>query len=407
MAALVGAAYLAYRRYHALEGVDPRSPRGVGGDFWFFLDGARQLSRGHTLYDLARVPKGFYGYVYTPLIALVLLPFSHAGNAHIFHVWTALSIAALVAFGALVLVSAPRLSSWRLPLLFGITALSALEFVPTKVEFSQGQVDAFILVLFALAVLASERGFTAVSGALTGLGGLVKTWPAAGGLAFAQRGYVRRTRAVVAFVATLVIGPLLAFALGGGSELAGFFRTTFDSRSQHLVSHSVWGTPLLLFLNSGLAKPLFASFVVRDFATVVLVLWVIALLVLVLSRAGSPVLCFWHVVGCVVLLVPVSHSEYTMYLLPLLWIWWARWLTEARSSGVAFVVAGALALWWLVLFHVTWSPTANGSPTASSLRISVMFFANLAAVTVSVWGDRLWARSPAYVGLATGAVTGT
>lgn len=390
--AVGGTAYLAYRRYSELNGVTPTGPRGAGGDFWFYLHGARQIVAGHDLYSSAGVPTGFYGYVYTPLIAVVLLPFAHAAIVHVWHVWTAASIIALVVSGGLVtVVEAPHLKSWRRPVLFGFTALTVLQFVTTKVELSQGQTDGFVLAALAFAVLLSEHGWSATSGVFIGVAGLIKTWPAAAVLVVLRRGCGGRRRTVCGWAITVVLGPLLAVVIGGASGLAGFFTTTFDTRSQHLISHSAWGTPLLLFSHSGLAHPVLVSAPLRDLTTLALVVWGIALLVLSLRWNDSSVLCFWHVVGCVVLLLPVSHGFYTLYFLPILWIWAARWLTTPRIGNPSLVVAVMLGLWWLVLFHTNWSPVASGSPTESSVRVSVVFFANLGAVSVSVLGDHLLA----------------
>jgi hypothetical protein len=385
--ALGAAAYLAYHRYNELAGVIPTGANGAGGDFWLFLHGARQIASGHSLYGSAGVPKNSYGYVYSPLVALVLLPFSHAATVHVWHVWTALSIAALILFAGLVtLAEVPGPFSWRRPLLFGFSVVTVLEFVVTKVELSQGQTDAFVLVVLAVAVLMLER--RVALGVLIGIGGLIKTWPAAAALVVFRHGVGGRLRVLVGLVPTLLVALVLAGAIGGTSGLEVFLRETFDSRSQNLISHSVWGTPLLLFSDSRLAHPVLVSTPLRDIVTVVLLIWVVTLLVISLRWNASPVLCFWNVVACVVLLVPVSHSYYTLYLLPILWIWAGRWLAAPRSGGTVLVVAGLLMLWWLVLFHINWSPIANGSPTESSLRVSVIFFANLAAVTVSVVGDR-------------------
>lgn len=390
LVAFAGTGYLAFRRYHALTDVVPTGPSGAGGDFWLFVNGARHIAAGRSLYDPAAIPKGYDGYVYTPLIAIVLLPFAHAATVLVWHAWTALSIAALVLFcGLVTLVEARPLSSWKRPVLFGVTVVSALQFVATKIELSQGQVDVYVLVLFAGMVLVSERGWAATSGTLVGVAGLIKTWPAAAALAMFRRGITRRRRALAALVFTLALGPLLAAAVGGASEVTAFFTTTFASRSQHLISHSVWGTPLLLFSRSGLAHPVLVSAPLRDVATAALAAWTIGLLVLTVHWSDSSVLGFWNVVGCVVLLLPVSHSAYTLFFLPLLWIWVARWLAVSRFRGLLSVVTGLLVLWWAVLFHTDWSPIATGSPTESSLRISVIFFANLAAVTVSVFGDHL------------------
>jgi hypothetical protein len=392
--ALVGAGFLAYRRYHALEGVVPTSGLGGGGDFWSFLHASRQIAAGHGPYHYAED-----GYLYTPLIAIALLPFSQLSTTPVWHAWTAVSITALVLFAGLVtLVDTPGVRAWRRPVLFGFAALTVLEFAQTRSELSNGQADAFVAVALAGSVVLAERGWAASSGALIGVGGLLKTWPAAVALVMLRRGYARRRRAFFGLVITLILGPVLAAAVGGASGFADFFRLTFDARSQNLISFSVWTMPRVLFSHTGLAHPLLVSAPVRDLATLVLAAWVVSLLVLTLHWNDSAVLSFWNVVGCVVLLLPVSHDFYTLYFLPILWIWASRWLANARLAGPTALAAGLLVLWWLVLFHKNW---AAGSATVSSLRFSIIFFANLAAVTVSVLCDHVVGTGVVAIGSAS------
>jgi hypothetical protein len=380
-----------YRRYHVLENLTPTSRYSkTGEDFWDFLHAARQIAAGHSPYNFALIHQGS-GYVYSPLVALALLPFHAAATVQVWHAWTVCSIFALVLFGALVtMVEAPSLSAWRRPLLFGFTALTILPFGPTVLDLSLGQTDGFVLVLLAAAVLVSERGWAAATGVHIGLGAVIKTWPGGVALTLLRHNYVGRGRAVAGFVITLLLGPLLALALGGGSEFVDFLRITFDARLQQQVSYSVWGAPRLLFSSSGLAHPVIVSAPLRDIATLVLALWVLGLLVIILRRGKSPVISFWNVVACVVLLLPVSHLDYALYLLPILWIWAARTLAAPRLLTRTFIVAGLLLLWWLVLFRTYW----DGLPTLSSWHPALPFFANLAAVTISVIGDQfVWAHS--------------
>jgi hypothetical protein len=100
--------------------------------------------------------------------------------------------------------------------------------------------------------------------------------------------------------------------------------------------------------------------------------------------------------ACVVLLLPVSHSDYTLFLLPILWIWVARWLERPGLEGLVVVVTACLVAWW-VISRKDWY---YGSNAESALRISVVFFANLAAVSVSVFGDHLQ-RLMSSAGLST------
>ena len=153
-----GAAILAYWRYKQLDPVVPAGPAGNGGDFWTYLHGARQISAGRGLYSGAEIAQG-YGYVYSPLLAVALIPFAAAATVRVWHAYTAVAIACLVLFAALVTATcAPYLRSWRQPVMFGFTAFTVLLFLPTEVELLNGQSDAFVLVFLAAAVLASESG---------------------------------------------------------------------------------------------------------------------------------------------------------------------------------------------------------------------------------------------------------
>lgn len=382
--AIAGALVFAYRRYRLLEGATPTGSLGIGGDFYQFLNAARLIAAGHSPYGLATIQQGF-GYVYTPLVALVLLPFCHAAVANVWHVWTAASLVSLIIFCALITTGeARRLQAWQRPLFFGFTLFTAFEFAPTTFELTNGQVDVFVLVAFAAAILAAETGWTATSGALIGASALIKTWPGGAALVMLRRGYTERRRTLTALMAALLIAPILALAIGGRSGLVDLIRVTFNSHSQGLPSLSVWGEPRLLFSSSGLARPVFVSSPVQDIATLVFVMWVLGLLFLTLRWSDSPALSFWNVVGCVVLLLPVSHLTYTFYLLPILWIWVARLITTTRPRGLALVIPGLAIFWWIISFRLN---AVASTPTTSSLLFAEPFFANLGVTTASILGD--------------------
>ncbi len=167
-------------------------------------------------------------------------------------------------------------------------------FTPGTGRHHYGNTDAFVLVLLAVTVLGSERGWAGISGVLIGVGGLIKTWPAAAGLATFRHGYTGRRRALTGLVLTLLLGPVLGLAVGGASGFVDFLKVTFAARAQPILSYSVWSTPFLLFSHSGIVRPVFVSPVLRDIATLVLAAWVIGLLVLTLSWSDSSVLGFWN-----------------------------------------------------------------------------------------------------------------
>ena len=386
LVAVVGTAHLMLIQYRALEGATPISASGAtGGDFFGFLHAARQIASGHSPYDLALIHEG-YGYVYSPLVAVLLLPFRNFPTESVWHLWTALSVVALVVFGALVtMAEAHRMTDWRRPVLFGFTMIATFHFGPVVSDLSNGQTDALVLVAFALAVLSSERGWRTASGALIGVGAVIKTWPAVAVLNLLRRGYVDRRKAAIGFAAALCVAPILALAIGGWSTLRDFLKITFDALAQRQVSFSVWGVPKLLFTSSGLSRPIVVSGLLRDVATLVLLVWVIALIVMTLRWADSSVLGFWNVVACVTFLLPISHFDYSMYLLPLLWIWAARVLAVPRLFSREMAIGVFLGLWWLLMFRTYW----EGVTTLSSLQTSRPFFFDICAVTISVLGDHL------------------
>ena len=356
----------------------------VGNDFKIFLHSARLVAAGHSPYDA----RGLF--VYPPMLAVLLAPFSHAATVDLWYAWTILELVALVVgVAAFVAAVAPGLPSWIPPLLFAFCAFTATHFWPLTVGMYLGQADAFVFAALMVSMLAASRRMPASRGGFVGVAGLLKAWPAAVGLAIFQRGAERWRRAAIAFVITIAFAPILTLVLGGWSGFTSFVDAVLGAGTgQHLVNHSVWGAPQLLFSDSGLARPVVVSLPLQVLVTGVLLVWVVALLVVALRTAGDAVMCTANVTFCIVLLLPTSHLAYALYCIPVLWIWTARslrgWGLERRFMPRDVVITGGLLLWWLVLTE-TW-PDVGSSADISSLRYCVVFAANLVACTVSVIG---------------------
>jgi hypothetical protein len=373
--ALLVAAALVHQRYRqAVSG-------GVGADFLIYLHAARLVAAGHSPYQ------GGGEFVYPPTLALLLMPLVHLPPIRVFRAWTLLELLALVVgVAAFVAIEAPKLERWLQPVLFVVCAVTALHFWPFTVGLYLGQADAFVFAALMLSVWSASRDRPAARGALIGVAGLLKVWPAAVIVSLWQRGAGSRPRAAAAFVVTVLVAPLLALVLGRVSGLSGFVRTVVSARTQHLVSDSVWGAPSLLFSHSGLARPVVVSVPLQVVSTAMLLVWVVALLVISLRAPGDQVMCTWNVTLCVVLLLPVSHLAYTLYGLPVLWLWVAYLLESRRLNWRQFIVPAILSLWWIVQTRA-W-PGPGSSPAIGSLRYCVVFAANLAACTASVLGAR-------------------
>lgn len=379
-AAIAVTILLAHRRYNV--------GNVIGADFKIWLQTARDVAARRNPWRPS--PLGLF--LYPPTIPLLLAPFAHAAElVRLWHVWTGLEIAAFVAgVVAFVCNVAPRLRTWQLPLVFGFCSVTVLHFWPVTLALYYGQSDAFAFAVLLWAGFASSRARATGFGILIGVAGLLKGWPVVLAAVLWQRGLEDRRRAVKAFVVTILLAPIMIIAVGGVSGVTGFFRNNADARNQHLASASVWGTPKLLFSRTGFASPLFVSPGVRLVVTAMFLAWVVGLLVSALRTPGDPSMCMWNIMLCVVLLLPISHLWYTLYALPLLWIWGCRVLERApRWDYREIAVVAVLLAWWIVQYKRRTNQDLGPDLTMlSSARYCVVFGANLIACTVSVIGAR-------------------
>ena len=352
-------------------------------DLSIFVRAARYVADGRSPY-LVSTPSP--GYVYTPILAILLAPLSHLSSLTVLRVWTVVSLASIaVGAGCITKIESEGLRSWQRPLIFALCAVSAYVLWPVTVGLVFGQADLLVLALLCVAALARRRGMARGHGVLVGVAGLMKVWPVLGLVCLFGRGVKDRKRTLVPLAGVSLLAPLSALAFGGVSGLTSMVRRVFDARSQHLISYSVWGIPKLWYSLNAHGDFLDNSVVLQVAVTALLAAFVAWLLYLTLRRLppGSP-LAFWNCFGCVILLLPVSHIYYTVYFLPLLWHWASRAVRSGFREPVTLVVLGVLLIWWLTLLRA-W-PSDGASPWSSSLDISVVFLVNLMACSASVLG---------------------
>jgi hypothetical protein len=106
-------------------------------------------------------------------------------------------------------------------------------------------------------------------------------------------------------------------------------------------------------------------------------------------------MCTWNVTFCIVLLLPISHLAYTLYCLPVLWLWTSRILERRHLTWQQFLVPGVLIVWWLVQTKA-W-PDSGSSSSISAAKYCVVFGANLVACSASVIGARISDQLGRYV----------
>jgi hypothetical protein len=363
---------------------------GVAGvDFDYFFRAAQNLSAGRSPYS------NLHEYVYPPTIALILEPFIHVTPHEVWRVWVAVIVAAPVAgVAAFVASRASRLPAWLWPILFAFCSSTLLfgHFWPMSRELYLGQIDTMTFPFVMFSVLFATRGASGLRGVALGLAAVLKGWPAAIGISVFQRGERGRWRTIVALVATALIAPLMALAIAGWSGLSGFIKNAFDAREQaSLINDSVWAVPQLLFSRSGLAHPVEVSILLRYGLSALLACWVIGLAIVVLRTRGDPALCTFNVIFCMLMLLPVAHRQYAVFVLPLLWFWAVDLIGPGHIDPRRVAVLAVIAGWWVVQCF-SW-PYTYSSPTISAARYSVPFIADLLACTASVLGGVLLARA--------------
>lgn len=359
-----------------------------------FLGAARAIRAGTSPYDVV-------GYVYSPFVALILVPLADVPWART--AWTvALLVAALLACFAVATAAVrpdppdrgtpgARLSLHR-PAVFAFAAATLMLSWTFSLELWMGQVDVLVLLAVALAMLATARQRRGASGLALGVAALVKTWPAGLGLWLLRRPLRPRRREWVGVLVAAALALALALAVGGPQGVVDMVAAPIRMSSQPLVAYSVWGAGTVLFTESGLAEPLVLSSVLRIAVPLVLAAWVTALVLVILRRPGSGVIALPNLAFALVLLLPVSHYVYLLLPLPALW-WWAARVLENPRHWRPWVVAAVLLAWWYLAMRRI--PPGDTYLTTDVTSFLLIFGSTLLAASVSVWGaSRASVRGP-------------
>src|SRR5690349_18699005 len=160
-AVVLVAAYLSIQRFQDAVGSD------IGTDLRTFVAAAEHIREG-------RSPYTEFGYVYSPLVAWVLLPFEDFDAA--VGPWTAASILSL--WGAVAAITATFwrvLSWWQRPVLAGIAIVSALYSALLSLDLWLGQTDTFLPLVASLAVFFASRNRQIASGVSLAFGAIIKS----------------------------------------------------------------------------------------------------------------------------------------------------------------------------------------------------------------------------------------
>ncbi|MFB8146080.1 glycosyltransferase family 87 protein [Microbacterium sp. NPDC056003] len=362
---LIGA-YISVQRFQDAVGSD------IGTDLRTFVAAAEHIREG-------RSPYTEFGYVYSPLVAWVLLPFEDFDAA--VGPWTAASILSL--WGAVAAITATFwrvLSWWQRPVLAGIAIVSALYSALLSLDLWLGQTDTFLPLVASLAVFFASRNRQIASGVSLAFGAIIKSWPVGLGLWMFRRGVQHRARLIGATLGTGVAFLLIALIVHGPGIFGEWIDRTLVLSEQDLVAYSVWGAGRHLFTQSAALTPLFVAPVVATAVSWLLAAAVIALIVVALRRPGDDALSMFNIALAVVLLIPVCHLWYFVLALPLLWVWIAHAMKGTRRLE-SLIAVGVLAVWWVIVFRL---PPLDNQFGESTPQYIAVVFSSLLALGVSV-----------------------
>lgn len=358
-------AVLVARRY-----IDATTATGFDLD-WYYLPAARAVAEGGS-------PYGTDGYVYTPLIAMILAPIADA--PWVAEAWKGLMVAAAAVACLLgVLASTPDDSSVRRPLVLGVAMLSVLYSWPMAHDFWYGQSNALVLLALTVAMLAHTRRHRRSVGLALGFGAVVKTWPAGLLLWLLRSPVLPRFREWQGVALAALLGLALTLSVGGLGAVSDLGAVTLRYSNQELVAYSAWGAGDHLFTDQAFAHPIVVSPVLARVVSWTLALALLGLLFLVLRRPGHPVIALPNLMFLLILLVPVAPLGYLVLATPTLWWWTARALDQPRNIR-SWLAPAVLSVWWIVAMRVA-RATVDG--TAAQVQYIAIMVLSLIAVTTS------------------------
>ena len=210
-----------------------------GNDFPIYYEAARNLLAGRTLYD---VGSGLHGYVYLPLLALVLIPFAWLPLAAAAGLWYAANVAFVVVSVRAVktVVEALRPGESKAAVAWPLIALAGI--LADNLALGQVNLALFAAGSLAMAALARHHEASAQPGFLFGLVASVKPNTGICLVPLLLRG---RGRAVLAFAGAVTAALLLPLIVIGAERTVAllgdwYTKVIVPAREGTLQGSKVW-----------------------------------------------------------------------------------------------------------------------------------------------------------------------
>lgn len=287
-----------------------------GGDFSYFYHAGKNLREGHGIY----LADSGWGYVYTPLVAIVMQPFARLPMRTAFRIWTAVQTICILAAAALCGLA---LGSWRdLGIRLALMIVMGFRFWTTDMNFLDGQTNFVLVLLLAAAILAATRNQIYIVAVLIAIAALCKTWML-GLLLYllVQKSWRAAVTCLIAFIA----GVVFLFTYVGWAQFPDFLRANHAMSVQTgMMAYSIPGFAKAYLKSNTFIQPLLNNpAAYYGFLGLAYALLGAGFLFLAMLRpARTPYetsLRIGLITMSVLLVLPVCHPTYVVLCLPLLW----------------------------------------------------------------------------------------
>ena len=203
--ALAATAHLIYNVWYAYTRQAP--------DFWILFRGAREWTRGGSMYDIEAVLTNHFGHVFKvpPFYGMLFVPFVTMDGLMVLLGHRIMNTLLIVATALI------WLRMWRIPFvsLSAASLLIVFNFRPLADTLAYGQIDLVLLFLLTLALWALRSGRDTAAGALVALGALFKIYPILLLAFFVVKGH---WRALIGFVVGMAVCNSIAVVVIGWDE---------------------------------------------------------------------------------------------------------------------------------------------------------------------------------------------
>ncbi len=322
-------------------------------DFWILFRGAREWTRGGSMYDIEAVLTNHFGHVFKvpPFYGMLFVPFVGMDGM------TVLLGHRIMNTVLIVITALIWLRMWRLPFmsLSAASLLIVFNFRPLADTLAYGQIDLVLLFLLTLALWALRGGRYVAAGVLVALGTLFKIYPILLLAFFVVKGH---WRALIGFVAGMAVLNGLAIAIVGWNEHVIYITQVLPNigGTTSWVENQTISGFLARLTDSPRSATIYQNEMVRLLGTLISGAVSLAVCVLALRPASRESTGYALQYGLFLLLMVLASPAAWMHYETLLVIPFGALILHLRDRTVSLTYASALALSFaLIAYGNQWS----------------------------------------------------